>query len=233
MITRLYRMGRGLYRLIPHRFHELGPLRRFAERVTAAFAPHDDVYTAEFYRQRAQVASKAGAVIAKSIDASLHPSKVVDVGCGTGDLLESLAQFGCHGLGLECAQAALEICRSKGVNARTFDIETDSLPADIGHCDVVVCLEVAEHLPERAADRLVGMLTQLSSTVVFGAATPGQGGHDHVNEQPHEYWITKFEALGYHRDQKLVATWQAAWEAGGIPAYYYRNLMIFRRGQYR
>jgi hypothetical protein len=32
---------------------------------------------------------------------------------------------------------------------------------------------------------------------MFSAAIPGQGGELHVNEQPYEYWRTKFTARGY------------------------------------
>lgn len=103
-------------------------------------------------------------------------------------------------------------------------------------------------------NRMVGVLSLVVcwwSLFTLRPATPGLAAQDggatepllsfrtsiecwtkHVNEQPHEYWIAKFEALGYHRDEQLVATWQAGWEAGGIPAYYYRNLMVFRWGQF-
>lgn len=33
--------------------------------------------------------------------------------------------------------------------------------------------------------------------MLFSAATPGQGGYRHVNEQPHEYWLNRFEDRGY------------------------------------
>jgi SAM-dependent methyltransferase len=230
MIASCYRIARSLYQLVPRRLRKMRPLRRLAERVTSAFASHDDIYDTEFYCARPN-AGHAAPAIASSIYGMLHPSRVVDVGCGAGDLLEALTQLGCQCVGLECAVAGLEICRRRGLTARKFDIERDTLPSDIAPCDVVVCLEVAEHLPARVADRLVEILAQLSSTIVFTAATPGQGGVDHVNEQPHEYWIGKFEALGYHIQKQLAATWQATWESIGIATYYYRNLMIFRRSQ--
>jgi len=36
------------------------------------------------------------------------------------------------------------------------------------------------------------------------AATPGQGGTHHVNEQPREYWYKKFRSRGYSYNQKAV-----------------------------
>ena len=66
--------------------------------------------------------------------------------------------------------------------------------------DLLLCLEVAEHLPANKAEHLVKTCASHSNTIFWSAATPGQGGYHHVNEQPHEYWIEKFAAHGYkHR----------------------------------
>lgn len=48
--------------------------------------------------------------------------------------------------------------------------------------DLVLCLEVAEHLPASAADTLVRSLTGLGNVIAFSAAIPFQGGANHVNE---------------------------------------------------
>ena len=63
--------------------------------------------------------------------------------------------------------------------------------------DLAICLEVGEHLPASAADVLVDTVTRHADMVFWSAATPGQGGYEHVNEQEHEYWVEKFERRGY------------------------------------
>jgi hypothetical protein len=90
-------------------------------------------------------------------------------------------------------------------------------------------MEVAEHLPKSCARRFVQLLTALSPLVVFTAATPGQGGVDHVNEQPHEYWIDLFQSQGFQFDHRLSVEWRGQWEAAGVASFYHRNLMIFRQ----
>ena len=40
-------------------------------------------------------------------------------------------------------------------------------------------------------------ITQSANTVVFTAAKPGQRGTFHVNLQPREYWINKFNDAGF------------------------------------
>ena len=71
-------------------------------------------------------------------------------------------------------------------------------PLDLGRTfDLVICLEVGEHLPEDAADTLVDTCVRHARTVVFSAAVLGQVGAGHINCQPHEYWHSKFAARGY------------------------------------
>ncbi len=61
-----------------------------------------------------------------------------------------------------------------------------------------MCTEVAEHLPESAADTLVETIVRhAKELILFSAATPGQGGYRHINEQPHEYWEKKFLEAGW------------------------------------
>jgi 2-polyprenyl-3-methyl-5-hydroxy-6-metoxy-1,4-benzoquinol methylase len=54
--------------------------------------------------------------------------------------------------------------------------------------DLVVSLEVAEHLPASAADQFVNTLVKHGKKILFSAAIPGQGGQDHLNEQWPDYW---------------------------------------------
>tara|TARA_B100001093_G_scaffold490702_1_gene529998 strand:+ start:602 stop:907 length:306 start_codon:yes stop_codon:yes gene_type:complete len=91
-------------------------------------------------------------------------------------------------------------------------------------------MEVAKHLSESSADQYISLLTNLAEVIVFTAATRGQGGLDHINEQPHSYWISKFSGKGfnYHREQSKL--WRQDWEdSSTVSSWYYQNLMIFER----
>jgi hypothetical protein len=73
-----------------------------------------------------------------------------------------------------------------------------SSPVDLRRkFDFVQSLEVAEHLPESAASTFVESLVRHGDIILFSAAAVGQGGHDHINEQPYEYWRDKFLKHGY------------------------------------
>lgn len=63
--------------------------------------------------------------------------------------------------------------------------------------DLVQSLEVAEHLPESAAETFVDNLVAHGSLVLFSAATPGQGGEHHLNERSYDYWRSLFAKRGF------------------------------------
>ena len=67
----------------------------------------------------------------------------------------------------------------------------------VGAFDLAVCVEVAEHLRKHAAPTLVDALTLAAPVVLFSAATPGQGGHGHLNERPRAFWHALFGARNF------------------------------------
>ena len=61
--------------------------------------------------------------------------------------------------------------------------------------DLVVCLEVAEHVPPLSAGDFIASLTRLASIILFSAAIPYQGGDGHLNEQWPEYWADPLQQI--------------------------------------
>jgi len=191
--------------------------------------PHDLMYDEVYYREQVDgPAVIAAGVIAESIVSRFRPAKVIDIGCGTGAILSAFRDLGCEVTGLEYSEAALTFCRARNLDVKKFDIEKDVLE-DAPQYDVTISTEVAEHLPERMADRFVNLVSSFSPTIVFTAAFPGQGGADHVNEQPQSYWIEKFQRRGFELDVELSETWKLNWKAAGIAFWYWNNVMVFRR----
>ncbi len=191
---------------------------------------HDRIYDSDYYEKIVEgPAAKSAGRIADSILSNFRAASLIDVGCGTGALLEALRERGCEVFGLEYAEAALRYCRDRGLNVAKFDLERDVFNENHTF-DVAVSMEVAEHLPETVANRYVDLLTRLSRIVILTAAPPGQGGTDHVNEQPPSYWITKFQQRGFEHVEELSQHWRETWKAtGNVHSCYHQNLMIFRR----
>jgi SAM-dependent methyltransferase len=204
-----------------------GP-REWLLRRVERLATHEEIYDATYFEKAVDPSSAASApYIARSLIEACHPRSVVDVGCGTGQILLALAALGVPGRGLEYSDAAIRMCRDRGLEVRKHDIENDNPPAD-WHADLVVSTEVAEHLPARCADRFVDLLCGIADCIFLTAAVPGNTGTDHVNEQPNQYWIQKLRDRGYVYDETASNSWRQSWKSAGVAEWYCQSAMLFR-----
>ena len=203
-------------------------LRVALRETLSRFAPHDEVYDGEYYAWLEATAGAGAAAMARGLCAAFQPRSVIDVGCGTGALLAAFRELGVEARGFEHSEAALERCRARGIAAQRLDLEAGALP-EMPHADLAVSFEVAEHLPPRCADRYIGWLAGIAPRLAFSAATPGQGGDNHVNEQPHEYWIGRIEGAGLRWLAEETHALRAQWVQEGVAAEYARNLLLFHR----
>lgn len=154
---------------------------------------------------------------------TFSPTSVLDVGCGHGAWLQV-----CRELGADMIQ---------GVDGPWIDTEALAIPAsqfmaqaldeplDLGRTfDLVVSLEVAEHLSESAADTFIDSLVRHGDVILFSAAVPFQGGHGHINEQWQTYWAVKFADRGY---QALDVIRPTIWGNESIFWWLRQNTILF------
>ncbi|QGW29698.1 methyltransferase domain-containing protein [Phnomibacter ginsenosidimutans] len=127
----------------------------------------------------------------------LNPKSVIDVGCGPGNFLKVFQDLGIDDVfGVDGSWVQEDTLYVDKQNFNAIDLTAGF---DVKRkFDIALCLEVAEHLPEKSANALVSSLCQHTDMIVFSAAVPLQGGQNHINEQPFSYWREKFEHLGYH-----------------------------------
>jgi cyclopropane fatty-acyl-phospholipid synthase-like methyltransferase len=193
---------------------------------------HQETYDSKYYEFIEFTSTWSRDTMAESIVRDLAPRHAVDIGCGTGALLEALRSRAIDVAGLEYSDVALKSCQERGLAVRKFDIAQHRLPRRMRKRDLAISFEVAEHLPPQFSDRFVKLLTMAGNTVVMSAATPGQGGTNHFNEQPHEYWIAKMNHCGFAMDHELSQRWRAEWR-GKTADWYHANVMVFRRSPRR
>ncbi|HEX3555549.1 MAG TPA: class I SAM-dependent methyltransferase [Thermoanaerobaculia bacterium] len=80
---------------------------------------------------------------------------VLDLGCGRGEALALLREWGLAGRGVDASARMVEICRDRGVEAEVGDLFAVLAAAAAGSLGAVVSFHVIEHLPPAALDRLV------------------------------------------------------------------------------
>jgi SAM-dependent methyltransferase len=162
-------------------------------------------------------------VIVPIICKLVKPKSVVDVGCGTGAWLLEFQQngaddiFGIEGPWLNKSQLRIPLEKVAISNLK----DPISIPRKF---DLVVSLEVAEHLPESSADTFIDSLCNLGPVVLFSAAIPHQGGTNHLNEQWPDYWAALFKKRNY---TVVDCVRKLIWMNSEVDAYYAQNILVF------
>jgi len=201
-------------------------LRRSIVSQRFGFSP-SLVYGDEFFESEAcSMTGRRADAIARAIHERWAPKSVFDFGCGRGWLLSALHALGVDAVGCEGSLSGVERCapdilvthadlRRPVVMNRTFDL--------------VMCVEVAEHLPGSAAETLVTSIARAaSSRILFSASGPGQDGDDHIHLRPPAYWAGKFAAHGFLENSGETTHMRREMDRIGAP-HWYQNLIILER----
>jgi len=191
----------------------------------------DEVYSKQFFEMH-KYWRKYYSDIADWLWLSFKPRSVIDFGCGNGFIISELRKRRASVIGLEGSKNAIEnIPENVRKYVKTIDI---TRRLNFGKYDLAISSEVAEHLSERSADVFLSNLTSHSDLVYFTAAEPRQGGLEHMNEQPHEYWIEKFNMRGFillmDKSKAIRKHLEILWDQDGkSPSWFVKNSMVFRK----
>jgi SAM-dependent methyltransferase len=180
-------------------------------------------YTEKFYNFIDNNALQGSKQIVPFVMELIQPKSVVDVGCGLGTWLTVFQQNGVE-----------EIL---GIDGDFVDVNNLNIPPEyfLKHdlakplklerqFDLVISLEVAEHLPIEKAESFVDTLTNLSSAILFSAAVPYQPGTKHINCQWPSYWAKIFSQKGYIVYDCFRMKF---WQNPNVPWWYAQNMFLF------
>lgn len=153
----------------------------------------------------------------------LKPVSVLDVGCGIGTWLKAFDEAGVVDYvgvdGEYVERSSLKVTANK---FHSIDLRKPwSLKRKF---DLIVSLEVAEHLPEECANIFINALISHGDVILFSAAIPGQSGQNHMNEQWLSYWQEKFAEAGYTLYDTIRPK---IWTNEMVDIWYKQNIVIF------
>jgi SAM-dependent methyltransferase len=190
---------------------------------SATAARLDSPYDAAFYASQHDGSLRSARVVVPYIVRLMNPNSVVDIGCGLGTWLRAFVENGvAEVLGVDGDYVDRSRLLFDAARFRAMDL---THPASLGRTfDLAVCLEVGEHLPTRAAQALVALLTSAAPVVLFSAAMPGQGGTNHINEQWPEFWERLF---GRHQFVRLDPVRRMIVFDTRVEPWYQQNTLLY------
>jgi SAM-dependent methyltransferase len=182
-----------------------------------------DEYSDDFFRRHRDGARRSARVVVPLVLNLVPVRSAIDVGCGQGTWLSVFGDLG--------------VTDVQGIDGNYVDRDKLEIPAErfLAHdltCplrfqrafELAISLEVAEHLPENAADDFVASLVRLAPIVLFSAAAPYQGGQNHVNEQWPGYWAERFAARNY---LPVDCIRRRVWENPEVEWWYAQNTFLY------
>jgi hypothetical protein len=146
--------------------------------------------------------------IAEQIVARIGPATVLDAGCAMGMVVESLRDRGVEAFGVDISEYAIDHVRD---DVRPFCRVGSILEPFPRRYDLIVCIEVLEHLPVRDAERAVANFVEFTDDVLFSSTPKDFKETTHFNVQPPEWWAELFARHGFYRDVGFDASFITPW----------------------
>lgn len=146
--------------------------------------------------------------IAQIIKTDINPSSVLDAGCAMGFLVEKLREYGIDAYGLDISNYAISQLHE---SIRPY-CWVGSVSEELNrNYDLIVCIEVLEHLPKKEALVAIENFCKHTQMVLFSSSPFDYSESTHLNVNPVDYWSEQFAKHGFVRDWDFDATIVTPW----------------------
>ncbi len=163
---------------------------------TPANSEFKKVYNEDFYKGMSFESLQSARIYLAYLWKYIQADSVLDVGCGRGAWLKACHELGSKDLyGYDGDWNSQSMMIDKSIKFSSINLNKPFSPEK--KVDLLMTLEVAEHLEPSSSEQFIKCLTGAADAIVFSAAFTGQGGTNHINEQYHSYWADLFLKNGY------------------------------------
>lgn len=148
--------------------------------------------------------------IADIIVRRINPQTVLDVGCAMGFLVEGLRDRSVDAYGIDLADYAIQRVRPDLKPFCAVGSILDPLPR---RYDLIVSIEVLEHIPSQFAEIAVQNLCAATDDIIFSSTPFDYREPSHLNVRSPDYWSEIFAINGFVRDTDFDASFITSWAA--------------------
>lgn len=146
--------------------------------------------------------------IAEQIVKRINPKTVLDAGCAMGFLVEGLRNRGVEAYGIDISEYAINNVHEDSKEYCWVASVTEPFPKKY---DLIVVIEVLEHLQQNEAEKAVENICRFSDDVLFSSTPFDYKEASHFNVQPPEYWAELFAVQNLYRDLDFNASFITPW----------------------
>jgi hypothetical protein len=184
-----------------------------------------DLFDANYYRrdlgvpyERSEHWLKFFGDVADGLVRDFHPLSVMDAGCAMGFLVEALRQRGVEAYGVDVSDYAIsKVDKSVAEFCKVASL-AEPLPE---RYDLIVCIEVIEHIPAEDAEKVLDNLTAATDRLVLSTSPTDYREATHLNVQSPEVWSELLARRGFlrdtDRDLSYITPWAALYERTDEP----------------
>lgn len=187
-------------------------------------------YDSGFFRYHKKYSFDSAKVIVPLLLKYYKVNSVIDVGCGNGAWLKAFQENGINNIiGYDYSDLPVgEYLIDKSRIVTGIDFSKNMVKVK-DKFDLLICLELVEHLPNKSSTHFIKMLTDCTDVILFSAAIPGQMGECHINEQPPFYWRSIFNHLDFIEIDFIKPL---VWKDQRVAWWYRQNITFYVKKSY-